>query len=158
MTCKNYLLLLIVCVGIPISFRFALGQDAEIADGTATIRGNIVDTSPEQKPIAGVQVTITNSSTGKTYTVTTDEIGAYVKTGLPAGRYTISVSKEGYGDRAGKSMVVAAGGEVYYQIKMRKMETIFTFLLGNLFTWQLVIGFGLGILFGFLLSSLRSRT
>ncbi len=158
MTCKNYFLLLIVCVGIPISFRFALGQDAEIADGTATIRGNIVDTSPEQKPIAGVQVTITNSITGKTYTVTTDEIGAYVKTGLPAGRYTISVSKEGYGDRAGKSMVVAAGGEVYYQIKMRKKENIFTFLLGNLFTWQLVIGFGLGILFGFLLSSLRSRT
>ena len=68
MTCKNYLLLLIVCVGIPISFRFALAQDAEIADGTATIRGDIVDTSPEQKPIAGAQVTITNSSTGKTYT------------------------------------------------------------------------------------------
>jgi hypothetical protein len=158
MTCKNHLLLLIVCVGIPISFRFALAQDAEIADGTATIRGDVVDTSPEQKPIAGVQVTITNSRTGETYTVTTDEIGAYVKTGLPAGRYTISVSKEGYGDRAGKSKVATAGGEIYDQIKMRKMETIFTFLLGNLFTLQFVIGFGLGILFGLLLSSLRSRT
>ena len=54
-------MLLIVCVGIPISFRFALAQDAEIADGTATIRGDVVDTSPEQKPIAGAQVTITNT-------------------------------------------------------------------------------------------------
>jgi len=96
--------------------------------GGATIKGEVVDTSPEQRPIAGATVKIVNSATEKEHTVTTDKDGAYEKKGLPAGRYMISVSKLGYGDRVGPPKVVAAGGEVFDRIKMRRQENIFTFL------------------------------
>lgn len=94
----------------------------------ATIKGEVIDVSPEQRPIEGVTVKIVNTASGKEYTVTTDKNGTYEQKGLPAGRYTISVSKKGYGDRVGRSKVVAAGGEVFDQIKMRRQETILTFL------------------------------
>ncbi len=107
--------------------------------GGATIKGEVIDFSPEQRPIAGVTVTIVNAATGKEHTVKTDKDGAYEKKGLPAGRYMISVSKPGYGDRVGRPRVVADGGEVFVRIKMRKQENIFTFLMDT---------------FGFLLLSL----
>ncbi len=107
--------------------------------GGATIKGEVIDLSPEQRPIAGVTVKIVNAATGKEHTVKTDKNGAYEKKGLPAGRYTISVSKPGYGERVGKSKVVADGGEIFDRIKMRKKENIFTFLMDT---------------FGFLLLSL----
>lgn len=94
----------------------------------ATIRGEVIDTSPEQRPIEGVTVKIVNAANGKEHIVTTDINGLYEKKGLHAGRYIISVSKRGYGDRVGKSKVVAAGGEIFDRIKMRKRENIFTFL------------------------------
>ena len=102
-------------------------ETAEIVDGGATIKGEIIDTSTEQNPIEGVTVSIVNSSSGEEYIATTDADGAYERTGLPAGRYTISASKEGYGARIGKSKVVAVGGEIFDRIKMREKDTIVSF-------------------------------
>ena len=102
-------------------------QEAETMDSGATIKGEVIDTSAEQTPIEGVSVRIVNSSDGQEHTATTDKDGAYEKTGLPAGRYTISVTKEGYGDRVGKSKVVAPGGEIFDRIKMREKDTIVSF-------------------------------
>lgn len=97
--------------------------------GGATIRGEVIDTSAEQNPIDGVSVKIVDAVSGQEYLVTTDEQGIYEKTGLPGGRYTISVAKEGYGDRIGKSKVVAAGGEIFDRIKMREKDTIISFFM-----------------------------
>ena len=129
--------------------------------GDATIRGIVIDTSPEQRPIESATVTIVSVNLdGKEYQeyiVTTDKDGVYEKTGLPAGRYTISVSKRGYGNRVSKSKIVAPGGELYHPIKMLKKENILSFLLRNLFTWQLIVGFAIGFLVALLISSPRSR-
>ncbi len=95
--------------------------------GGATIKGEVIDTSTEQKPIEDVTVTITNSSDGQEHMVKTNQDGQYEKTGLPAGRYTISVAKDGYGNRVGKSKVVAEGGEIFDRIKMREKDNIYTF-------------------------------
>jgi biopolymer transport protein ExbB len=109
----------------------ASAEDTEVLDDTigtgATIRGDIIDTSTDQNPIQGATVEITRNSDGQKFMATTNKEGAYEKTGIPPGRYTISVSKEGYGDRVGKSKVVASGGEVYDRIKMRKKDTIVSF-------------------------------
>ena len=94
----------------------------------ATIKGEVIDASHEQIPIVDASVKIVNAVNGKEHTVTTDINGFYEKKGLPAGRYTISVYKRGYGDRIGRSKVVAAGGETFDRIKMRKQENIFTYL------------------------------
>lgn len=140
------------------SFQYytAFGQVAVPMSMGATIRGEIVDTTPEQNSIEGVTVKIVNSADGQ-YIVTTDKDGVYEKTGLPAGRYMISVSKAGYGDRVGKSKVVAPGGEMFDRIKMHKKDNIFTLFMGQVFTWQLVVGFALGFLVALIMGSGKSR-
>ncbi len=94
----------------------------------AIIKGEVIEATPEQRPIVGVTVKIVNVATAEEFTVTTNKDGFYEKKGLPAGRYIISVSKNGYGDRIGRPKVVAAGGEIFDRIKMKKQENIFTFL------------------------------
>ena len=94
----------------------------------AIIKGEVIEATPEQRPIVGVTVKIVNVATAEEFTVTTNKDGFYEKKGLPAGRYIISVSKNGYGDRIGKPKAVAAGGEIFDRIKMKKQENIFTFL------------------------------
>lgn len=120
----TFTFMLIVCISM--SVNIVIAQENVVG---ATIKGEVIDISPEQRPIEGVTVKIVNTANGKEYTVTTDKNGTYELKGLPAGRYMVSVSKKGYGDRVGKSKVVAAGGEVFDRIKMRRQETIFTFLL-----------------------------
>ncbi len=132
----------------------AYAQEAGFMDSSATIRGKVVEATPEQKPIKGVTVIIVNTAIDVKYTVTTDKDGAYEKTGLPAGRYTISVSKKGYGSRVSRSKVVSSGGEIFYNTKMVKNETKITFFLNRFFTGQLLIGFLVGFAIGFFVASL----
>ena len=126
--------------------------------GTSTIRGEIVEASPEQKPIEGVNVKIVNAANGHEYIITTDENGTYKQTGLQQGRYTISVSKRGYGDRISRSQVLAAGGEIFNQTKMKKKDNIITFFQRGLFGWILFASFTIGFLLAILalFKSLRS--
>ena len=104
---KKLSLTIFACIIIPISICTLFGQDAVQNGSGVTIKGEVIDITPEQNPIEGVTVKIVNSADGQEYIVTTDKDGFYEKTGLPAGRYMISVSKAGYGDRVGKSKVVA---------------------------------------------------
>lgn len=151
--------LYIVCFCCLMCLGIAYGQDAFMDSIGVTIRGEVIDTSPELKPIAGVTVTITNASDGQVYVVTTDDNGAYEKTGLPAGRYTISVSKKGYGDRIGKSKVVGPGGELFDRIKMRKKDNIITFFQRQPLVGLLVGGITVVIIVAFvvLLIDLRKQ-
>ena len=119
-------------------------------DSNATIRGEVIEATPEQMPIEGVTVTIVNTGTNETYTVTTDKDGAYEKTGLPTGRYTITLEKNGYGNRYSRSKIVAAGGEISVPMKMRKKETFITFFLKRFFTAQFFVGCLVGFVIGFL--------
>lgn len=151
-------MMLVVCISFSICIGIAYGQDAVYdSSRSATIKGDVIDTSPERRPIEGVTVKIVNTADEQEYVVTTDRNGYYEKTGLPAGRYTISVSKKGYGDRQAKSKVVPAGGEVFDIVKMAKKEYIHTYLLKQLFTWQLIVGFALGFVLGFFIDSKRPR-
>ncbi len=151
-------MMFVVCISFSICLGSDIGGIEIITDGVgATITGEVLEATPEQRPIEGVTVKIVNTADGQEYIVTTDENGYYEKTGLPAGRYTISVSKKGYGDRIAKSKVVAAGGEIFDIIKMAKIQYIHTYLLKHLFTWQLLVGFALGFLLGFFIDSKRSR-
>ncbi len=153
----------VVCLCFSLIISIALGQDSNLMmNETATLRGQIVDASPQQNPIEGVRVEIEGTD-GKIFTVYTDKDGNYKKTGLSAGRYKISTHKKGYGSILGRSVVVASGGEGYDQIMMRKRITIFSFFYRGLFikavfTWQLFVGFALGFLAALLLNSLHTRS
>jgi len=148
---------LIICVSISLATPSVYGQEAEFMESGATMRGEIIDTSPERKPIEEVQVEIINVKTENTYTVTTNIDGIYEKTGLPSGRYTIVAYKKGYKPHVGKSKAIAAGGEYFDQIKIEKANIIISFFQRGYFTWQLFIGFAAGILLMLIIISLRSR-
>jgi biopolymer transport protein ExbB len=102
-----------------------MGADT-MGDG-GTISGEVVDTTADRNPIAGVTVTILNTGTDQKFPVETDDDGRYEKTGLAAGRYTNTYSKEGYGNRFGKSKVLISGGELSIPMKMSKNDTIISF-------------------------------
>ena len=117
----SFVLTFIACIGMAVGIVFA-----ENING-GTVRGQITDTSNTQNPIEGVEVKIVDVE-GTEYTATTDANGNYVRAGIPAGRYLISIYKEGYGDRLGKPVTVVNGGDHYVPLKMTKKAGIAAFL------------------------------
>lgn len=125
MTRLSLSLMLIACVGMFSGISFA--QDAEISTSGGTVRGEIVDTTTAQTPIADVRVEIRGTGEGREYSATTDQSGSYEHSGIPAGRYLISIYKEGYGDRTGKPVTVVNGGDHFVPLKMTKKDNIVSF-------------------------------
>ena len=127
--------MLVVCAITSGSIIFAQG-DLENQGGT--IRGQIVDTTERQNPIEGVQVIIIATS-GEEHITTTDANGDYKKSGIPAGRYLISIYRKGYGDRVGKPVTVVDGGDHFVPLKMTKKDNIISFFQGSIPTYWGVI-------------------
>ncbi|MGH9328768.1 MAG: carboxypeptidase regulatory-like domain-containing protein [Terriglobia bacterium] len=61
---------------------------------TATLTGEVTDTS--NKIIPAAQVTVTNEATGVSHVVETNSVGIYSVPALPIGRYRIQVVKPGF--------------------------------------------------------------
>ena len=112
MTRLIFMLITVVCVGMFAGIAFA--QDN--AANSGTIRGTISDLTQGRKPIEGVEIKIV-AQDGTEYTTKTDANGDYKKS-IPAGRYTISIHKEGYNDRSGKPVTIVKGGDHYVPFNM----------------------------------------
>ena len=79
-------------------------------------------------------------TSGEEYITTTDANGDYEKSGIPAGRYLISIYREGYGDRVGKPVTVVDGGDHYVPLKMTKKDNIISFFQGSIpMYWGLIL-------------------
>ena len=119
MTRFIFMLIAVAFVGMFSGIIFA--QDNPVNGGT--IRGAIADLTQGQKPIEGVEVKIV-AQDGTEYTIKTDANGEYKHTGLPAGRYLISIYKAGYIKRVGKPVRVVNGGDHFVPLKMAKKNDI----------------------------------
>ena len=119
----SFVLMLMACAGMSMSSVFAQGDGVN----GGTVEGKITDTSSQQNPIKGVQVKIIGTD-GSEYEATTDENGDYERIGLPAGRYLISIFKQGYSDRLGKLVTVVNGGKHYVPLKMLKKSNSAPFI------------------------------
>ena len=136
MTRFNLALIFLVC--IPISIGIVFAQDGFPQQG-GTVRGRINDTTEAQNPIEGVEVRIVGTS-GEEYIATTDANGDYKRSGIPAGRYLISIYRDGYGDRLGKAVTVVNGGDHYVPLKMTKKNTILDFFQSSVpMYWVLIL-------------------
>lgn len=121
----RYVLIVLACIGISLGVVFA--QDDALKGGT--IRGLITDLTPAQSPIEGVTVKIIAQDGGnQEFTTMTDGDGRYEHAGLPAGRYLISIFKEGYDRRVGKPVAVVDGGDHFIPLKMAKKGKIKMFV------------------------------
>lgn len=115
----RYVLIAVACVSM--SFGVVYAEDA--LNG-GTVRGLITDVTPAQNPIEGVEVKIVAQDSGKEFITKTDANGEYKQSGLPAGYYLISISKDGYDKRDGKPVAVVDGGDHFISLKMSKKAKI----------------------------------
>ena len=114
MTRLNFVIIVIICIAM--FLRIAFAQENALNGGT--LRGQISDVTPAQNPIEGVEVKIVARDGSKEFTTRTDADGNYEHAGLPAGRYLISISKDGYGERDGKPVTIVDGGDHFLPLKM----------------------------------------
>ena len=82
---RSHCLILLPCI-------LAAGMFAQVI--TSTLTGFVLD--PGGAAISGATVSILESRTGFARTTTTDGEGGYLLTGIPAGDYAITVSKDGF--------------------------------------------------------------
>ena len=136
---KRLSLILTISIFSAIGGVICVAQEADVASGGGTIKGQIEDTTAQQNRIEGVEVFVKDIS-GKEWTTTTDEHGEYEITNLPTGRYLIFIYKDGYGIREGKVVNVVAGGDSYFPLKMTKKDNAVTFFQTmGFFFWPLML-------------------
>ena len=116
----RYVLIVVACVGMSHGVVFA--QNDALEGGT--VRGLITDLTPAQNPIEGVEVKIVAQDSEKEWTTKTNADGEYKQSGLPAGRYLISISKEGYNERDGRPVTIVNGGDHFVPFKMTQKGKI----------------------------------
>ena len=120
MTRFIFMLILVACVSMFTDIVFA--QDDVMNGGT--LRGQITDVTLRQNPIEGVEIKIVAQDGGKEWTTKTDVDGNYKYAGLPAGRYLISISKDGYDRSVGKPVTIVDGGDHFAPLKMAQKGNI----------------------------------
>ncbi|HEX8129730.1 MAG TPA: TonB-dependent receptor [Pyrinomonadaceae bacterium] len=72
----------------------------------AAVQGSVTD--PQGGSIVGATVTLTNNETNRAQQATTGDEGFYRFSGLPPGRYTLTVEQAGFGKRTLENVVVNA--------------------------------------------------
>src|SRR5438093_642651 len=85
---------------------------------TAILRGTVADPSAAPIPGADNEVTVTNTDTGLTRKVTTNEVGDYVVADLPYGPYEIVVVKQGFQRLSRKGVVLNIGDRVTANLQL----------------------------------------
>ena len=77
-----------------VTFVFAAGALAQTQITSGTIQGTVLDANGAAVP--GASVELRNTGTNFVRDLTTDDEGRFVALQLPSGRYTITVSKQGF--------------------------------------------------------------
>jgi hypothetical protein len=65
-----------------------------MATDRATLTGVVMD--PSRSVVPGAKITIQAAATGITYSTITNSAGAYTVSGLPVGKYTVSIIAPGF--------------------------------------------------------------
>jgi hypothetical protein len=87
---------------------------------TANIYGLVKDASGAVVP--GIAVTLTNELTNTKHEVMTNENGEFSATFLPVGRYTITVSAQGFKTFVQKGLELTAGQQIRYPVSLELGE------------------------------------
>jgi outer membrane receptor protein involved in Fe transport len=96
----------------------ALGAFAQVQNGQFT--GEITD--PSGAAIANAKVTVTNTGTNLTQTVTTNQAGLFTAKELPVGTYKVTVEAKGFKTVQNPSLTMNAGTIQHIDFKMQLGE------------------------------------
>lgn len=84
---------------------------------TATLQGTVTDASGSAVPDA--KITLKNTGTGATVSVTSNAQGRYVASNLNPGTYDLEASKTGFQTAARKSITINVGSEVVIDVQLQ---------------------------------------
>lgn len=87
------------------------------AQQRGSVSGRVID--PSGLPLPGATVTVSNASTGFTFSVVTAENGSYLVSNLDPGTYDIAVEMPSFAPLKQTGLVLAAGAEVKLEFKMQ---------------------------------------
>src|SRR6059036_686826 len=85
---------LTIAISLPFFVLLINAPQAAAQRATASVAGDVLD--PSRAPVPGARVVIRNLSTGVERTAVSNDAGYYAISALPAGRYSITVSHEGF--------------------------------------------------------------
>jgi Carboxypeptidase regulatory-like domain/TonB-dependent Receptor Plug Domain len=105
------LLALTVLLAAPIIAR------AQTQITTGVIQGMVLDEA--SAVVAGAVVEVKNADTNLTKTLTTDSDGRFVFLQLPSGRYTLTVSKQGYATVAQENLSLTVGQAINLNLSLK---------------------------------------
>src|SRR5215510_4511275 len=105
------LLALVALLAAPIIAR------AQTQITTGVIQGTVLDES--SAVVAGASVEVKNTDTNLTKTLTTDSDGRFVFLQLPSGRYTLTVSKQGYATLAQENLSLTVGQAINLNLSLK---------------------------------------
>src|SRR5262245_2063697 len=84
---------------------------------TGVIQGTVFDEA--KAVVAGARVEVKNTDTNLTRTLTTDSDGRFVFLQLPSGRYTLTVSKQGYATLAQENLNLTVGQAINLNLGLK---------------------------------------
>ena len=79
-------------------------------------------TDPQGLAVPLVKIELVNQDTTNKLEAAADESGHYSFSGLPAGRYQLSVHAEGFTDFTSEDIVIASGQSVSYEVKLAVIQ------------------------------------
>ena len=106
------------CLVLLCTLMLALGAFAQVQNGQFT--GEITD--PSGAAIANAKVTVVNTGTNLTQTVTTNQAGLFTVKELPVGTYKITVEAQGFKTVQNTSLTMNAGTIQHVDFKMQLGE------------------------------------
>src|SRR2546421_649174 len=104
-------------ISLLLVFAFAMPAFSQSQVATGTIQGDISDANGAA--VAGATVEIKNLDTSLTKTLTTDEGGRFVVLALPPGKYSITVSKQGFATAVAEKLDLTVGQTLNLPVAMK---------------------------------------
>lgn len=107
------------CAGICLFLILAIAPvvSAQTQITTGTIQGTVSDVNGASVP--GANVEIKNLDTNLTKTLTTDEGGRFVALALPPGKYTVTITKQGFGTLLAENLELTVGQAITLPLAMK---------------------------------------
>jgi len=96
------------------ALSIALSLVAQIT--TSSITGTVMDSSGAALP--GASVTIANLAQGISRTATTNSVGDYLISGLPAGTYSLTVSAQGFAPYQATGIILQAAQDIHENVSL----------------------------------------
>src|SRR5438034_8259421 len=104
-------------IGLLVILAMALPALSQTQITTGTIQGTVTDANGAIVP--GASVEIKNLETNLTKTLTTDDGGRFVALALPPGKYSVTVSKQGFATAVAESLDLTVGQALNLPVAMK---------------------------------------